>query len=194
MNPISREVIKAELLNHYFPDTKDRLTNSQNDFVNQLKNQVLNNDRLTYAERIAELRSKMQVSEFEEEIYVRNGIFKREIPKLYNYTCAISGLRIEATINAQLVDACHIKPFSISQDDTVGNGFSLTPTLHRAFDRGLITIDEEYLVRISKSIVENDSVYSFKQFEGKEILLPLEKRFYPLQENLGWHRNECFLL
>lgn len=193
LNPISREVIKAELLNHYFPDTKDRLTNSQNDFVNQLKNQVLNNDRLTYAERIAELRSKMQVSDFEEEIYVRNGIFKREIPKLYNYTCAISGLRIEATINAQLVDACHIKPFSISQDDTVGNGFSLTPTLHRAFDRGLITIDEDYLVRISKSIVENDSVYSLKQFEGKEILLPLEKRFYPLQENLGWHRGECFL-
>jgi len=48
-------------------------------------------------------------------------------------------------------------------------------------------------VRISKSIVEYDSVYSLKQFEGKKILLPLEKRFYPLQENLGWHRGECFL-
>ncbi|PWH86039.1 HNH endonuclease [Brumimicrobium oceani] len=193
LNPISREVIKSELLNHYFPKTKERLINSENDFANQLASQVLESDSLTYAERIAELRSKMKVSDFEEEIYVRNGIFKKEIPKLYNYTCAISGLRIEATINAQLVDACHIKPFSISQDDTVGNGFSLTPTIHRAFDRGLITIDENYLVRISKSIVENDSVYSLKQFEGKKILLPLEKRFYPLQENLGWHRRECFL-
>ena len=192
--PISREVIKMELLNFYFPETKDCLIASDDDFVSQLQHQVLNSDRLSYAERIEKLKTTLKVAEFEEEIYVRNGIFKREIPKLYNYTCAISGLRIEATINAQLVDACHIKPFSISQDDTVGNGVSLTPTLHRAFDRGLITIDEEYLVRISKSIVENDSVYSLKQFEGKEILLPLEKRFYPLQENLGWHRNECFLL
>ncbi|RYM32885.1 HNH endonuclease [Brumimicrobium glaciale] len=193
LNPISREVIKSELLNHYFADTKDRLTNAENDFVNELTTQVLNNDRITYAERIAELRIKMQVSDFEEEIYVRSGIFKREIPKIYNYTCAISGLRIESTINAQLVDACHITPFSISQDDTAGNGFSLTPTIHRAYDRGLITIDEDYLVRISPNITEVDSVYSLKQFDGKKILLPVKKCFYPLQENFGWHRRECFL-
>ncbi|WP_107040235.1 HNH endonuclease [Brumimicrobium mesophilum] len=193
LNPISREVIKTELLDFYFPDTKDRLIISDGDFASQLQDQVLNNDRFTYAERIAELRSKMQVSDFEEEVYVRSGIFKREIPKIYNYTCAISGLRIESTINAQLVDACHITPFSISQDDTVGNGFSLTPTLHRAFDRGLITINEDYLVQISPEMTEVDSAYSLKQFEGKQILLPENPLYYPLQENFERHRRECFL-
>jgi len=192
IDPVAREVIKTELLEFYFPDTKASLLNT--DLVHQLKEQVLNDDRVTYAERVEELRSKMQVNDFEEEIYVRCGIFKREIPKLYNYTCAISGLRVESTINAQLIDACHIVPFSISRDDTVGNGFSLTPTLHRAFDRGLITVNDDYLVRISPGLTEVDSTYALKQFEGKQMMLPENRNHFPLQENFDWHRKECFVL
>lgn len=194
MDPIAREVIKSELLEFYFPETKAALLNVESILIRQLKDQVLNNDRQTYVERVEALRSTMLVNDFEEEIYVRCGIFKREIPKIYNYTCAISGLRVEATINAQLIDACHIVPFSFSKDDTIGNGFSLTPTLHRAFDRGLITINDNYLVRISPGVVEVDSAYSLKQFEGKQMLLPENNRHYPLQENFEWHRKECFVL
>lgn len=193
MDPISREVIKAELLEFYFPETKGRLLNRENAFVSELENQVLNEDRDTYSKRVEELRSKMKVDDFEEEVYVRSGIFKREIPKIYNYTCAISGLRIEATINAQLVDACHIVPFAESKDDTVGNGFSLTPTLHRAFDRGLITINDDYVVRISPGVTEVDSAYSLKQFEGKQMNLPAKQQHYPLQENFEWHRRERYV-
>lgn len=194
MDPIAREVIKSELLDFYFPETKASLLNVESILIKQLKDQVLNDDRQTYVERVEALRTQMLVNDFEEEIYVRCGIFKREIPKIYNYTCAISGLRIEATINAQLIDACHIVPFSFSKDDTIGNGFSLTPTLHRAFDRGLITINDNYLVRISPGVVEVDSAYSLKQFEGKQMMLPADKRHYPLQENFEWHRKECFVL
>jgi len=75
---------------------------------------------------------------FKEEVFIRSGIFKREIPKLYNNTCAISQLRIDATANISMVDACHIVPFSEAYDDTLTNGIALCPNLHRAFDRGLI--------------------------------------------------------
>lgn len=193
IDPISKEVVKTELLDYYFPETKSQLSNSKNDYVTQLELQVLNEDRATYSSRVEELRNKMKVNDFEEEVYVRSGIFKREIPKIYNYTCAISGLRIEATVNAQLVDACHIVPFAVSKDDTVGNGFSLTPTLHRAFDRGLITINDDYIVRISPDVTELESVYSLKQFEGKQMALPNSKQHYPLQENFEWHRRERYV-
>jgi putative restriction endonuclease len=193
MDPISREVVKKELLEFYFPETKDQLLNRENAFVTQLEDQVLNEDRDTYAKRVEELRSKMKVDDFEEEVYVRSVIFKREIPKIYNYTCAISGLRIEATINAQLVDACHIVPFAESKDDTVGNGFSLTPTLHRAFDRGLITINDDYVVRVSPGVTEVDSAYALKQFEGKQMNLPAKQQHFPLQENFEWHRRERYV-
>ena len=193
-DPISREVIKIELLDFYFSETKNMFFNSKNDYVSEIEMQVLNDDRQTYSQRVEELQSKMQVNDFEEEIYARCGIFKREIPKIYNYTCAISGLRVEATINAQLVDACHIVPFAVSKDDTIGNGFSLTPTLHRAFDRGLITINDDYIVRISPVLTEVESAYSLKQFEGKQMKLPEKMQHYPLQQNFEWHRKEKYVL
>ena len=147
-----------------------------------------------YSSRIKELKESLPQEQFEEEIFVRGGIFKKEIPKIYNYHCAISGMRIESSTNAQLVDACHIVPFAISKDDTITNGISLSPNIHRAFDRGLITINSEYIIRVSPAIKENDSPFSLKQFDGKQIILPTNIHFYPSIENLDWHRKECFVL
>jgi putative restriction endonuclease len=61
-------------------------------------------------------------------------------------------------------------------------------------DRGLITINANYMVRISPSIKENQSPYSRGQFEGKQIKLPKEIKYYPSIENLNWHRKECFII
>lgn len=83
----------------------------------------------------------LQQKHDDEEIYIRGSIFKWEIPKLYNNTCCISGLRINATSYLSIVYSQHIVPSNVSHDDTVTNGISLCPNLHRAFDRGLITIN-----------------------------------------------------
>jgi putative restriction endonuclease len=96
-------------------------------------------------------------------------------------------LRIIADKEVQMIDACHIVPFSVSGDDTIGNGISLCPNLHRAFDRGLIAIDDDYRV-LTKPSFEDANAYSIKQFEGTELLLPKQKSYYPLQENLRRHR------
>jgi len=101
-------------------------------------------------------------------------------------------MRIDATIAITMVDACHIVPFSISYDDTVTNGIALCPNLHRAFDRGLIAIDEDYRVVVSKSFKEVETSYSIGAFEGKKIQLPRMKSYYPLGENFGWHRKNVF--
>ena len=84
----------------------------------------------------------------------------------------------------QMVDACHITPFSISNDDTNPNGISLSPNRHRAFDRGLITINRVYIVRISPTINEKDSVFSLSKFNGKQIILPSKVSWYPSLESL----------
>ena len=88
-----------------------------------------------------------------------------------------------------MLDACHIIPFAKSHNDTISNGLALCPTLHRAFDRHLIAIDDNYRVIVSKSFIErSDSPYSIQQFEGKHILLPSTNKFYPAQDNLQNHR------
>jgi putative restriction endonuclease len=194
LNSESRSILEAKLLELYFPETKSNYRINDYSFIELLESQILHEDRESYSERISELRESLSNYEFEEEIFVRSGIFKREIPKIYNYQCAISGMRVESTNNAQIVDACHIIPFAISKDDTITNGISLSPNLHRAFDRGLLTINADYVVRISPAIKENESPYSLRQFEGKQIKLPNETKYYPSIENLNWHRKERFVL
>ena len=62
----------------------------------------------------------------------------------------------------------------------------LRTNLHRAFDRGLITIDTAYRVKVSAGVIENAGhPYSLKQFNGLSISLPADRRYYPDPENLS---------
>ena len=101
-------------------------------------------------------------------------------------------MKIDAITNATMIDACHIVTFSESYNDTITNGIALCPNLHRAFDRGLITIDTNYKVMISKVFNENKSKMALKQFEGKEISLPSYEKYYPLMDNFVWHREKIY--
>ena len=102
---------------------------------------------------------------------------------------SISGMKIAANISVSMVDACHIVPFSQSYDDTITNGISLCPNLHRAFDRGLVSIDHNYKVLVKSTWREEQSQYSIKQFEGKQIILPSNSSQHPSPENLHSHRK-----
>lgn len=179
------------LLEEYFPDSKSNFSNSksrQYNLFEEIEDKILNEPSAEYKQEIKKLMEQKD----EEEIFLRGSLFKREIPKIYNNTCCISGMRIDATTDVSMIDACHIVPFSVSFDDTVTNGIALCPNLHRAFDRGLIGIDQEYRVVISNSFREEGSSYSIKAFEGKEIKLPAMGSYYPLKENFYWHRNNVF--
>jgi putative restriction endonuclease len=192
-DPIQLAVLEEALLDQYFPETKDQFRSYQSDLFSELETQILREDGVVYGKRINELKETLSKEAFEEEIFVRGGMFKREVPKIYGYQCAISEMRIESSTNAQMVDACHLIPFALSKDDTITNGIALSPNLHRAYDRGLITITENYLVKVSPAISENDSPYSLGQFDGKQILLPENRSYYPSIENLQWHQRECFV-
>ena len=149
---------------------------------------MLNESPEQYKKEMEELLKNKE----EEEIYLRGSLFKREIPKLYQQTCCISGMRIDSQIAVSMIDACHIVPFSVSHDDTVSNGIALCPNLHRAFDRGLISIDNDYTVKISSLFREEENPYSIRLLEKKKILLPLNKKYYPSVNNLEWHRSNVF--
>ena len=189
-----REILKFALLDKYFPESKNNLLSNNNEnYLTKIESEFLNESSAEYRLRLQSLKEQLIKEEFEEERFLRSNVFKRQVPIIYKNTCAISGLQINATINISLVDACHIVPFSNTFDDSIANGISLTPTLHRAFDRGLISIDENYKVLISNKFIESQSSqFSIKQFEGKQILLPDNKKYYPNIENLIWHRNNIF--
>ena len=183
------------LLENYFPNAKNIYLRPEKNYEEEkIENEILNEPKEEYQNHIQRLKETLQEDEFEEEIFVRGGLFKKTIPKIYDYTCCITGMRIQSSYNIQMIDACHIYPFSVSRDDTVTNGIALSPTLHRAFDRGLITINSDFVIRISPTIIEEESNFTLSQFEGRQIILPQTEKYYPSQESLVWHNKEVFLL
>lgn len=183
------------LLETYFPYARLGYERPQFNYEeDRIENEILNEPKEAYIHHIEKLKITLDQGEFEEEIFVRGGMFKKTIPKIYNFTCCVTGMNIQSSHNIQMIDACHIFPFSISKDDTVKNGIALSPTLHRAFDRGLITINSNYIVRVSPSLNENGSNFTLSQFEGQQINLPEKEKWLPSLEALSWHNKEVFLL
>ena len=194
-DPINQMWFEQLILENYFPNFKTVYKRPAINYEEEkIENEILNEPKEAYLDHMQNLKETLQEDEFEEEIFVRGSLFKKTIPKVYDYTCSITGMKVESTHNIQMIDACHIYPFSISNDDTVTNGITLTPTLHRAFDRGLITINSNFVVRVSPTITKEESNFTISQFDGRQIILPVNEKFYPSQESLIWHNKEVFLL
>lgn len=179
------------LLDKYFPKTKTKFSNSGSNYIKDIKYQIVEEPFEIYQNRILKIREALDSEQYEEEVYIRSNIFKREIPKIYNNTCCISGMRVDAIDNISMIDACHIIPFAESYNDTITNGIALCPNLHRAFDRGLISINNDYKVLLNNNFSEpNRSSYNLKQFEGINIILPKNPSFFPSKESLTHHRKK----
>ena len=185
-SPVEREVLTQVVMEKYFPD---EALSSGVSYWDQVSSQILAEPSVEYQAKIKTLKETLDKDSYEEEVFVRRGIFKKQVPLVYDNTCSISGLKVETNIIASLIDACHIVPFSQSHDDTIHNGLALCPTLHRAFDRGLIAISpESYRVIVSHRMTEPvTSIYSIRQFDGKKINLPKNHKYWPTKENLMHH-------
>lgn len=182
-----RANITAVLLDAYFPAQKGRFMEAKrtgSGYLSDLENYVLNEPEAQY---------KHVKVETEEDVFVRGGLFKKNVYKIYQNTCCITGMRLQSTHGHNFIDACHIVPFSVTHDDKVSNGLALCPNLHRAFDRGLITLDEQYRVVVSKHLIENSGhPYNLKPYHGRPIHLPQNIAQAPGRENVQWHREHIF--
>lgn len=121
-----------------------------------------------------------------------NQIFFREsVLSSYNETCCISKIN-----EPKLLNASHIKPWSACNPQekvSPHNGLCLNVLHDRAFDRGLIAVDEKYRIRVSKEL-KNNSNNKVKawivDFAGKKITMP--DKFLPSEKFLNWHIENIF--
>ena len=68
---------------------------------------------------------------------------------------------------------------------------ALCPNLHRAFDRGLISISDDYTVLVSPNFAEDTrSVFALSQFDGQRIKLPYKESLFPDRRRLAAHREK----
>lgn len=189
-NEPTRNVLRRTLLDKYFPSQKmDQVAESE-DHLADLKREMLEESPVEYRAKLKELKTRLDPETYQIEVYSRDTLFRREIVRLYDDTCCISGIRVSAPYSFSMVDACHIVPFAKTFNNHPTNGIALCPNLHRAFDKGVLSIDDNCRVLVSRTFVENEeSVYSLKALAGKQIELPKDERYLPDLQAFAWHRG-----
>ena len=72
--------------------------------------------------------------------------FRQQVLFAYGNRCAVTRTQL------RLVDAAHILPVGApGSTDHVRNGIALSPTYHRAYDAGIIFLDDQYRMRVNES-------------------------------------------
>jgi putative restriction endonuclease len=133
-------------------------------------------------------------TESQATVKVRRGqqFFRQAVLTAYDIRCCISGINVP-----RLLVASHIRPWGIFPGDRLNprNGLCLSTLHDAAFDAGLITLDGDMNVLLSKRLRQYFPQPALEQnfvpFEGKPIRLP-EKLAEPNVEFVRFHREEVF--
>jgi putative restriction endonuclease len=115
-------------------------------------------------------------------------IFAKEVKGNYLNRCCITGINTK-----RLLIASHIIPWSEDSNNRLNpaNGLCLSPLFDKAFDLGLITINPEKKIIISKSIQKDKYLNDyFNHFEGNKIFSSVA--IPPKPEFLKWHNEHVF--
>ena len=131
-------------------------------------------------------------SESERTIVARRGqsFFRRAVLANFEEQCCITGIA-----DPRLLNASHIKPWQSDELNrhNPANGFALSATFDRAFDRGLVTIEPDLVVRVSSTLLDSTSERTrtyFRPYHGELIRKPT--RFMPDPVLLAWHNEMVF--
>ncbi len=124
------------------------------------------------------------------KIRIDQKFFRASVLSAYDFKCCISGLSVP-----QLLIASHIVPWRIDQSNRLNprNGLCLSVLHDKVFDLGMITIDKNFKVKVSKKIIPKSDTFfnsTILNYEGKKISLP--EKFLPNLEFLAFHRENIF--
>jgi putative restriction endonuclease len=118
------------------------------------------------------------------------GLFRILVTEQYGRRCAVSGER-----TLPVLDATHIKPYTIVQKHELSNGLLMRSDLHRLFDDGYLSISPvSRQIAVSKRIKEEfENGRDYYKLEGTKVGVPIAPWARPSTENLEFHYNAVFL-
>lgn len=122
---------------------------------------------------------------------IKQHFFRRAVLSSYRGRCCMSGLS-----ESRLLIASHIVPWSSDKANRLNpsNGLCLSAIHDRAFDKGLISLTNDWQVVVSDELRTRDEPFVkaiFLPLEGRQIEMP--ERFRPDHAFLVRHREEIFL-
>ena len=118
------------------------------------------------------------------------GAFKIVVADAYKRSCAFSGER-----TLPILEAAHIKPYSKGGEHAVENGILLRSDIHILFDKGYLTVDDDYRIEVSNRLnADYGNGIMYYQMHGQDLrVLPTRLELRPSTNNLKWHNENVFL-
>lgn len=123
---------------------------------------------------------------------VNQNVFRQIVVANYSGRCAITGIDIP-----ELLLASHIIPWSKNETERLNpeNGICFSALYDKAFDKGLIGLNEKYQILLSSKLKKKNANDYFEKYfaplENQTLILP--QRYFPKKEFIQYHLDEIFL-
>ena len=185
----SRNLLRTVLIETYFiPEVQPAL----------VEQGTINIEAFRYSQTLLEHARAQQIAEKPpaEGSYhpaARDQGFRRAVVTAYDHRCALCGIRMLTPDGHTAVDAAHIIPWSVSQNDDPRNGMALCRLCHWTFDEGLVTVSSEYRIITSSLLTTARNVPGhLLTLTNRGIIGPVEQAFWPDLDALSWHHQNVF--
>jgi putative restriction endonuclease len=119
----------------------------------------------------------------------RDAKFRQQVQTAYDRRCAFTGLRLINGLGRPEVEAAHIKPVAANGTDSVRNGIAVSGTVHWMFDRGMISLRDDFSILTSRHL---NSDVSHLLNRDMVAVVPMDNRLRPAPVNLEFHRDCVF--
>jgi putative restriction endonuclease len=185
----ARDALRTTLIQTYFaPEYHGRL----------FEQGQLNLQAYLYSQQLLEQAGRIVKDEStKKEVYksnVRDQGFRKAVVRIYEHRCAFCGVRMLTSTGHTAVDAAHIIPWSVSQNDDVHNGMALCRLCHWTFDEGLTGVSTKYQVQLSRELrMMKNLPGHLLTVESRHILGPNEEDLWPDLDALKWHHQNVFI-
>lgn len=99
----------------------------------------------------------------------------------------VSGIIIMTPTMLPEVESSHVVPVSAGGSDDIRNGFTLTQTLHWAFDHGILGILPNRTIYIPRKVRQMSMNSFLRQFDKKHITEAKTERLRVHNDAFQWH-------
>jgi putative restriction endonuclease len=174
-----------------FANNRETLIFESERILAEKENQTIDDKFISILDDIKDLKGEVRLREVKTR--VNQNFFRQLVLANYSSKCALTGIDIP-----ELLFASHIIPWSKNEQERLNpeNGICFSALYDKAFDKGLIGINEKHEVIISKDLKQNQNKEFYKThfscFENAKIKLP--ERFLPNKNFLQYHLDEIFSL
>lgn len=115
--------------------------------------------------------------------------FRLDVQSAYGNRCAVTGEH-----SLPVLEAAHVTPWGSGGPHIVSNGVFLRSDLHKLFDRGYVSIDDDASLIVGNALRDEwNNGRAYYELQGRRLFEPVDEDERLDRERLEWHRENVFL-